>query len=66
MKCNDGSYCNRIEEGWTCCNNNGGRAKCPKNFPDMCLEKKCANNMAHCCSQSHCEGMGGKRLCPGK
>ena len=68
MKCNDGSYCNHLEDGWSCCNGKGGRAKCPQNVPNMCAEKKCANNMDHCCViDGICEEYyGGKRPCSSK
>ena len=69
MKCNDGSYCNGLKEGWSCCNDKGGRAKCHKNEPIMCLEKECGDNRAHCCAstQEFCEiHHGGIRPCNGK
>ena len=68
MKCNDGSYCSHLADGWICCNDKGGRAKCPQNVPNMCAEKKCANNMDHCCViDGICEEYyGGKRPCSSK
>ena len=49
LKCNDGSYCNIVEDGSSCCNGKGGRSKCPKNKPRMCVGKECANSTDHCC-----------------
>ena len=68
MKCNDGSYCNIEVAGWPCCNNKGGRAKCPKNYPNMCIDKVCSNNTDHCCAvDGFCEeNAGGIRPCLGK
>ena len=38
-------------EGESCCNDKEGIAKCPKNRPNMCLEKECANDKDHCCKE---------------
>ena len=50
MKCGDGTNCNVKSGGWGCCNDNGGRAKCPRNFPIMCAKKLCAGRKAFCCA----------------
>ena len=72
MECVDGTYCNSVHEGWTCCNAQGGRARCPQNYPFMCAEKNCAiesGNAAYCCGNdlNFCiENNGGIRKCEGK
>ena len=67
MQCNDNSYCNVNSESWSCCNGKGGRAKCPQNSPNMCLDKACEGNTAHCCEQDGiCESLySGKKPCGG-
>ena len=39
-ECNDGTFC----EGNTCCNDMGGRKRCPKNMPIMCSAKICGKS----------------------
>ena len=66
-ECIDGSSCNEISEGTSCCNNKGGRARCPKNFPHMCGEKICYDD--YCCGSTvaSCGGKyGGLRICGGR
>ena len=61
-ECNDGTFC----EGNTCCNDMGGRKRCPKNMPIMCSAKICGNGTDYCCSinSDGCQsGAGGPRLC---
>jgi hypothetical protein len=62
MQCNDGTFCNAIISGWSCCNKRNGRAKCPKNKPLMCAAKACASRSAYCCEKD-CFGHGGLRKC---
>ena len=60
LKCRDGSYCN----GWSCCNDHNGRAKCPPNKPMMCAkEKSCAGGADFCCSNEDCKNDDGPRPC---
>ena len=68
LKCKDGYHCNVDNEGYSCCNERGGRAKCPKNWPNMCVEKACADKRDHCCaSEGVCEERhGGLLPCGGK
>ena len=68
LKCKDGYHCNVDNEGYSCCNKRGGRAKCPKNWPNMCVEKACADKRDHCCaSEGVCEERhGGLLPCGGK
>ena len=68
MKCLDGSYCNGVTDdaGWACCKNNGGRQKCPKNFPIMCANDNCAvDGTDYCCeTKTKCKKYyGGIRQC---
>ena len=71
-ECIDGSSCNGISEGTSCCNDKGGRARCPKNFRYMCAEKICATengNADYCCrpTLASCGGKyGGFRICGGR
>jgi hypothetical protein len=47
------------------CNDRGGRAKCPREFPEMCAQPRvCAGGLAFCCSVD-CKQYGGQRLCAG-
>ena len=70
MECGDGTYCNgeKDVERWSCCNNKGGRAKCPKNYPNMCKSRTCAGNKEYCCQKDGIceEKYGGTRMCRGK
>mmetsp|Transcript_23510 Transcript_23510/g.56069 ORF Transcript_23510/g.56069 Transcript_23510/m.56069 type:complete len:1164 (+) Transcript_23510:103-3594(+) len=60
FKCVDGTYGNNSYF----CNDHGGRAQCPSNFPIMCAQPGlCAGNEAYCCSID-CSNFGGPRLCP--
>ena len=61
LKCKDGTFCNWISHGYSCCNEHGGRAKCPQNHPDMCADKECADDTDYCCSSVKCTN--GTRIC---
>eukprot|EP01010_Urceolus_cornutus_P001155 NODE_1676_length_796_cov_286.009371_g1303_i0.p1 GENE.NODE_1676_length_796_cov_286.009371_g1303_i0~~NODE_1676_length_796_cov_286.009371_g1303_i0.p1 ORF type:complete len:213 (+),score=38.03 NODE_1676_length_796_cov_286.009371_g1303_i0:55-693(+) len=54
LLCNDGSLCHwLVGDGFSCCNNRGGRKACPKNWPIMCsLKGRCASGTDYCCSNS--------------
>ena len=65
MQCGDGTTCHGIKDGWGCCRNNKGRAKCPKNLPVMCSTKRCARGTQYCCELS-CDAYGGPRPCSKK
>ena len=62
LECGDGTICEGASQGWDCCNEHGGRKRCPKNTPLMCVEKKCAGGTDRCCS-TDCADAGGPRLC---
>ena len=50
LQCMDGSYCDGATDGWGCCADNGGRARCPPNYPHMCnTPNQCGDGTAHCC-----------------
>ena len=68
LKCHDGTDCDVVVDTWSCCNTRGGRAKCPKNYPNMCLAQQCSDNMDHCCEVAGvCEAtLGGLLPCEGK
>mmetsp|Transcript_56546 Transcript_56546/g.131774 ORF Transcript_56546/g.131774 Transcript_56546/m.131774 type:complete len:443 (+) Transcript_56546:89-1417(+) len=63
FQCVDGQLC----DGFSCCNNKGGRAKCPPNRPFMCQNLKCTGGN-HCCKEFKSQCMsskhGGLRQCP--
>ena len=51
LQCGDGTTCDAgaayegddWENGWNCCANHEGRARCPKNYPLMCAtENACS------------------------
>ena len=66
MQCNDGTFCNvkSDSKGFKCCKDRQGRAKCPKNKPMMCENKRCDGKTDHCCSDKGCGGKyGGPRKC---
>ena len=64
LKCNDGTYCNGLVDGWTCCNTRGMRAKCPLNYPAMCAKPDCAWGDYCCYTQDVClASKGGLRSC---
>lgn len=45
---------------WNCCKNKGGRKRCPPNYPEMCLSKRCYND--HCCNVTgDCEKIGDRQ-----
>ncbi len=57
--CNDGSTCT----AHTCCNERGGRAKCPLGSPLMCAQPNaCASGSDYCC-EINCDVYGGIRQC---
>jgi hypothetical protein len=61
LECKDGSTCDVLREGWTCCSERGGRAKCPLAFPLMCAQSNCEDGDYSCAND--CDGLGGIRLC---
>ena len=68
MKCKDGTYCDVVTDKsqWSCCNDHGGRAKCPANNPVMCATPSCGTNGSeYCCyTDDECiESFGGLRSC---
>ena len=61
MGCNDGSTCT---PAFTCCNERGGRAKCPLDSPLMCAQPNaCASGTDYCCEPNTCDAYGGIRQC---
>jgi len=68
LECADGSTCfgdssNYKSDAWKCCNNKGGRARCPPNHANLCNSKTCAGNTALCC-EADCSVAGGNKPCP--
>jgi hypothetical protein len=80
LTCLDGSKCNPFVNasdgilpsplGWSCCNDHGGRAKCPNSAatPRMMCAKpnSCAGGQDYCCnslSEGGCDREGGPRNC---
>ena len=63
LKCKDGTFCDTLVNGWTCCNNKGGREKCPKNYPLMCAQPNCAAAGTDYCCVTDCTYFGGVRQC---
>ena len=64
LECNDGSRCNGVTDGWTCCENRGMRSKCPLNFPAMCAKPNCAWGDYCCYEKDRClSSLGGLRSC---
>ena len=52
-------------DGWSCCNDHGGRAQCPPNMPIMCADATgCGDGQANCCAggnsaDADCSSQGG-------
>ena len=71
LECNDGTLClmGYVDGGdSSCCNEHGGRAKCPPDKPHMCADATgCADGQDYCCSSfaSDCSHSGGLRPCSG-
>ena len=67
LVCFDGTRCNWLIEGFSCCTCHGGRAICPLETPNMCAGTLCAHGLDHCCD-THCPTGGwlgeGERACP--
>jgi len=71
LECMDGTRCVAFREvgdsdGWACCAEHGGRARCPRVLPFMCAESNsCADGTAHCCARhaADCDAQGGLRGC---
>ena len=65
FECHDGTSCNGKAMGWACCNDHGGRAKCPANNPVMCAQPLCAaEGRDYCCyTEEGCNDYGGVRSC---
>ena len=64
LECGDGTFCNvdSSSQGWSCCKEHGGRKRCPKNQPVMCVGKTCGGGADHCCSND-CFDSDGPRPC---
>ena len=60
FECVDGSFCPMTNE--TCCNERGGRLRCPKTAPRMCSYDGCADGQDYCCA-ADCVEFGGLRPC---
>jgi len=60
LECLDGYRCNIETEGWYCCENHRGRAKCPAHYPVMC-DVLCSGITEYCCRE---EGQCTPRGCP--
>jgi len=60
LECLDGHRCDINAEGWSCCENHRGRAKCPEQLPVMC-DTLCSGITEYCCRQ---EGECTPRGCP--
>lgn len=63
MECMDGYRCSGFVDGWSCCSNHGGRAKCPQNWPLMCAQPNCAAAGTDYCCLTDCTYFGGNREC---
>lgn len=61
MECRDGTGCNTASVGWDCCYAHGGRARCPANFPLMCMDTTCDGG-DRCCEED-CSDKGGELGC---
>jgi len=66
MMCNNGVTCEGDDSDhssatWGCCNDNGGRAMCPQNYPEMCITSQglpgCQDGTAYCCEKD-CSAIG--------
>ncbi|CAK9116987.1 unnamed protein product [Durusdinium trenchii] len=58
MECLNGHRCNVVTEGWYCCENHRGRAKCPAQFPVMC-DTLCSGITEYCCrGEGECTARG--------
>ena len=69
LQCNDGTYCNGLNDGWACCNSRGMRRKCPLNYPTMCANPDCSGGDYCCFTKDDCVAKaGGIRSCdnPGR
>ena len=61
LQCVDGTFCNWITdpEKFDCCKDHGGRAKCPKSYPNMCAkDNDCVDGTDYCCEKQpeNCDG----------
>ena len=65
LECQDGTRCNGVTMGWSCCKVHGGRSKCPANYPAMCAQPFCAaGGSDYCClAKAACNHYGGIRPC---
>merc|ERR1712098_8223 len=68
LLCDDGTKCKGDgkeygDDSWKCCNDKGGRVRCPKNHPNLCNSKQCAGGTALCCEKD-CTDFGGNKPCP--
>ena len=72
LECADGTTCigddnDHIDGNWDCCDQRGGRARCPPNWPIMCALPKGspAGTDFSCWDEEGCEERGGPRQCSG-
>ena len=58
LECGDGTFCNWSNDK-SCCNDRGGRKRCPQNQPIMCSKKRCADRTDYCCglNDAGCESV---------
>lgn len=64
LGCLSGFQCDITDNGGRCCEDQGGRQKCPPNFPFMCQDFSC--NGEHCCGQKEqCDNDYGGIVQPG-
>lgn len=66
FECADGTSCGDNTEDKDCCNDKGGRVKCPQNYPYMCNEP-CPlcdpEGVSFSCQTTTCNANGGHRTC---
>jgi hypothetical protein len=62
MGCNDGFTCD-TPSLFSCCNERGGRAKCPLRSPLMCAQPNACQGGSDYCCETNCDTYGGIRQC---
>jgi len=61
FECADGTFCEMSND--TCCGDHGGRLRCPRKAPVMCMDERgCAKSTDRCCA-ADCGAQGGARPC---
>ncbi|KAK3260061.1 hypothetical protein CYMTET_30967 [Cymbomonas tetramitiformis] len=66
LLCNDGTNCKTDIEGWSCCTERGGRAKCPLEMPVMCAKaNECSDGTDYCCDEDAVLCSGSRPCYPG-